>query len=153
MQGIQGFVDSSNIPIFRHGKTILTYLLLQESLCSSAAGFLNFVLLLMGITSNLWIKGISRAMANLSAQPSHSPARCRLRPGQIPENFDRLGPALLKPGLPGPLGTLPAPLDKTPCDNRPFTLPNLHITSVSKSQSLRERTKKNPRSGSLVSVI
>ena len=31
---------------------------------------------------------------------------CRLRAGQIPENFDRLGPALLKPSLPGPLGTL-----------------------------------------------
>ena len=32
----------------------------------------------------------------------------RLRPGQIPENFDRPGPALLTPGLPGPLGTLGA---------------------------------------------
>jgi len=31
---------------------------------------------------------------------------CRRRPGQAFENFGRLGQALLRPGLPGPLGTL-----------------------------------------------
>ena len=34
-----------------------------------------------------------------------SPARLRFGPGWIHENFDRPGPASLKPGLPGPLGT------------------------------------------------
>ncbi|PUU79313.1 hypothetical protein B9Z19DRAFT_842188 [Tuber borchii] len=49
-----------------------------ESLCSSAAGFLNFCLAVNGnyvkSVEIPWTKGISRAVANLSAQPSHSPA-------------------------------------------------------------------------------
>jgi len=39
------------------------------------------------------------------ARPRLSQA-CRLGLGQITGNYDRPGPALPKPGLPGPLGTL-----------------------------------------------